>query len=113
MPLERVHKLPSPFQRKRQANTGLKKRCVSPSRKPGGNDRDRAGAVSQAFALHCLCRCMEGLFYLMASPLLSKGMPSGVPFLFALKEKGKIEQDSGGSAQDRFIKWMHTKRSIL
>lgn len=45
--------------------TGLKKLCCS-SRKPVGNDRDKAGVVNQAYIFACLAGYVEGLFYLIA-----------------------------------------------
>jgi len=55
----------TPFSLPKQAQgvTGLKKLCCS-SRKPGGNERDKAGAVNQTWVFsHVWYKFMEGLFY--------------------------------------------------
>jgi len=44
-----------------------KQNSVAQCRKPGGNDRDKTGAVNQAWIdLHGWCKVMEGQFYLIA-----------------------------------------------
>ena len=95
--------------------TGLKKLCCS-SRKPVGNDRDKAGVVNQAYIFACLAGYVEGLFYLIAllflrtrpaCPfcLLAIDLTPIYPKRFDFAARRRIEQESGRQKQEMFIEY--------